>query len=59
MLRLYINIYYKLYQYKYIHVNTFSKYILYVCVFIYTKYTQYTHIYYVNKNFLLDAIDHD
>ncbi len=23
---------------------------LYMCVFIY-KYTQYTHIYYVNKNF--------
>ncbi len=27
-------------------------------VFIYThnKYTQYTYIYYVNKNFILDAI---
>ncbi len=36
------------------HVKTFSTYILYVCVFI---YTQYTHIYYVHKNIILDAIN--
>ncbi len=34
---------------------------MHVCVFIYTvhnKYTWYTHIYYVNKTFMLDAINH-
>ncbi len=42
MLRLYIKyiyIWYNLYEYKYIHVNTCkknSKYMLYVCIFIYT-----------------------
>ncbi len=56
MLRLYIkyiNIWYKLYEYEYIHVNIFKMYKIYVvCVSMYTnKYTQYTHIYYVNKNF--------
>ncbi len=39
---------------------------MHVCVYIYiiiyniyiqNKYTQYTHIYYVNKNFILDAIN--
>ncbi len=32
-----------------------------MCVYLYVhnKYTQYTHIYYVNKNFILDAINHD
>ncbi len=32
-----------------------------MCVYLYidNKYTQYTHIYYVNKNFYLDAINHD
>ncbi len=31
-----------------------------MCVYLYihNKYTQYTLIYYVNKNFLLDAINH-
>ncbi len=56
----YIYISYKLYENKYMRINTlfsimsiFSKYILYVCVslYIHNKYTQYTHIYYVNKNF--------
>ncbi len=36
----------------YIHVNI-SKYILYVW-----KNKQYTYIYYVNKNFYLNAINH-
>ncbi len=38
---------------KYIHAC--------VCIYIYVhnKYTQYTHIYYVNKNFILDAINRD
>ncbi len=30
---------------------------LYVCVFLYNKYTQYTYVYYVNKNLFLDAIN--
>ncbi len=36
------------YKYKYVHVNTYA-----VCVslYIHHKYTQYTHIYYVNKRF--------
>ncbi len=44
-----------------IYMEIFSKYILYVCVclHIHNKYTQYTLIYYVNKNFILDAINHD
>ncbi len=38
----------------YIPYKLFSKYIQYVCVFIYcihNKYTQYTHIYYINNFF--------
>ncbi len=44
-------------------MQIFSKYILYICVFmsvylyIHNKYTQYTHIYYVNKNFILDTMN--
>ncbi len=32
-----------------------------MCVYLYiiNKYTQYTHIYYVNKTFILDAINRD
>ncbi len=58
MLRLFII--YIIYDKSYINVN-FSKYVLYVCVFIYihNKYTQYTHIYYLNKTFILDSINHD
>ncbi len=52
------------------NINTFkknvyscTKYMLYVCIFIYThnKYTQYTHIYiYVQKQkLILDAINRD
>ncbi len=41
-----------------IHVYIFKVYnMLYVCFYIHNKYTQYTHIYYVNKNFILDAIN--
>ncbi len=30
-----------------------------MCVYLYNnKYTQYTHMYYVNKTFILDAINH-
>ncbi len=34
---------------------------MYVCVYlhIHNKYTQYTYIYNVNKNFYLDAINND
>ncbi len=35
-----------------IHVNIFKIYVciyIYIYIYIYCKYTQYTHIYYVNK----------
>ncbi len=35
----------------YIHVNIFKIYTVCVYLYIHNKYTQYTHIYYVNKNF--------
>ncbi len=62
ILRLYIKyiyIWYNLYEYKYIHINIFKIYA--VCVSLYTqnKYTHYTHIHYVNKTFILDAINRD
>ncbi len=45
-----------IYKINYININVykqiFSKYILYVCVFIYTLYTQY------NIFFILNAINH-
>ncbi len=50
MIRLYIKyilILYKLYEYKYIHVNVFK------------IYTQHTHMYYVKNNFILDAVNSD
>ncbi len=33
------------------HVNICKIYIVCVYLYIHNKYTQYTHIYYVNKNF--------
>ncbi len=57
MLRLYIlNVFiYKLYEYKYIHVNAckYFQNIYCMCVYLYihNKYTEYTQIYSVNKNF--------
>ncbi len=63
MIRLYIKyilILYKLYEYKYIHVNIFK---IYTCMFVYlsihNKYTQHTHMYYVKNNFILDAVNRD
>ncbi len=58
MLRLYIFICdIILYEYKYMHVNTCKKKISICCMcvylYIHNKYTQYSHIYYVNKNFYL------
>ncbi len=47
--------------YMYIHVNIFKIYAVCVCIYIYilhNKYTQHTHIYYVNKN-SLDAINRE
>ncbi len=44
----------------YKHSIFFLNICMHVCVYImhtYNKYTQYTHIYYVNKNFILDAIN--
>ncbi len=41
-------------EYKYIHVNIFQIYAVCECLY---KYTQYTQIYYVNKLFILDAIN--
>ncbi len=43
----------------YMHVNISKIYAVCVCIYIHNKYTQYTRIYYVNKNFFLDAINHD
>ncbi len=47
---------YKLYEYTYMYVNTckyFQSIYMHVCVCVYSyihnKYTQYAHIYYVNK----------
>ncbi len=50
----YIYIWYNLYEYKYIYVNT-CKYFQNMCcmcvsLYMHNKYTQHTHIYYVNKN---------
>ena len=46
---------YKLYEYKYRHVNAckYFQNIYRMCVYLYihNKYTQNTHIYYANKNF--------
>ncbi len=30
---------------------------MHVCIYIHNKYTQYTHIYNVNKTFILDVIN--
>ncbi len=54
MLRLYIKyicIWYKLYEYKYIHVNIFKIYAVCVCIYLYIINIHNTHIYSVNKNF--------
>ncbi len=32
---------------------------MHVYLYIHNKYSQYTYIQYVNKNFILDAINHD
>ncbi len=44
----------------YIQVNI-KKYTVCVCIYLYihNKYAQYIHIYYVNKTFILDAINRD
>ncbi len=44
----YIYIWHKLYEYKYIHVDTCKYFKNICCVYL---YIQYTDIYYVNKNF--------
>ncbi len=38
------------------YVNVYS---MSVYLYMHNKYTQYTHIYYVNKNFNLDVINHN
>ncbi len=43
----------------YVHVNIFKIYNVCVYLYMHNTYTQYTHIYYVNKIFILDAINHD
>ncbi len=56
MLHLYIKYIYMLYHlYEYLSV-CLSIHILYVCVYlhIHNKYTQYTLIYYVSKNFYFE-----
>ncbi len=46
----YIYVWYNLYEYKYIHLNTYKIYAVCLCLYIHNKFTQYTHINYVNKN---------
>ncbi len=60
MLSLYIKyiIYNINYMNKNIHLNIFKTYAVCVCLYNTYKYTQYTHICYVNKTFILDAINH-
>ncbi len=44
-------LYNKLYEYKYIHVNTYKYFQNIYCMLVYFhihKYKQYTHIYYLN-----------
>ncbi len=57
----YIYLEYKLYEYKYRHVNTckYFQNIYCMCVYLYihNKYTQNTH--YANKTFIVYAINHD
>ncbi len=43
----------------YIQVNIFKIYTVCVCIYIEIINKQYTCIYYVNKNLILDAINHD
>ncbi len=54
---LYINIIF------FLNINMYVCVCIYIYIYIYiyrhNKYTQYTHIYYVNKNFYLDAINRD
>ncbi len=40
----YIYMLYKLYEYKYIHVNIFEIYTVCVCIYIDNKGTQHTHL---------------
>ncbi len=61
---MYTHLYY--YVILYIHIcniyilNIFSEIYTCMCLYLYihNKYTQYTHIYYVNKTFILNAINH-
>ncbi len=41
------------------NITYFSEMYTCMCVSLYNKYTQYTHLYYVNKTFILYAINHD
>ncbi len=47
-------------KYKNIYMQLFSKYLLYVCVFIYTHNIHSPHTYIMQtKTFIFDAINHD
>ncbi len=54
-----------IYNRNYMKINIHTcKYFLSVycmCMLLYinNKYTQYTHIYYINRNFILEAINHN
>ncbi len=41
----------------YMNVNIFKTYAVCVCLYIYTIHVNSTHIYYVKKTFILDAIN--
>ncbi len=44
---------------NYINVNTFKIYAVCVCFYMHILNMHSTHVYYVNKNFILDVINRD
>ncbi len=48
-----------IYNRNYMKINIFNVYCMCMLLYINNKYTQYTHIYYINKNFILEAINHN
>ncbi len=54
----YIYLEYKLYEYKYIHVNTCTYFQNIYCFYMYIINKRRTHIYYANKTLILYAINH-
>ncbi len=54
------HIWYKLWEYKYVHVNIFKIYTVYVCIYIYIINIHSTHTYIMQtKTCILDVINRD